>query len=150
MSRTLSPIGIRLALTAAGLGCCLVGAVAHAADVRPHAGLLRYPDVSQSHIVFVYAYDLWLVPRDGGTAVPLASPPGEELFPKFSNDGETIAFVGNYDGNRDIYTVDRTGGVPVRVTHHPAGEILCGWTPDNQLLFYSNGLAGLSRAMRYT
>ena len=30
--------------------------------VRPHAGMLRYPDVSQSQIVFVYAGDLWLVP----------------------------------------------------------------------------------------
>jgi tricorn protease-like protein len=27
------------------------------------AGMLRYPDVSQAQIVFVYANDLWLVDR---------------------------------------------------------------------------------------
>src|SRR5512134_2974766 len=68
---------------------------------RPHAGMLRYPDVSATHIVFVYANDLWVVPREGGVASPLASPSGPELLPKFSPDGGRIAFVGNYEGNRD-------------------------------------------------
>src|SRR5437879_3420026 len=52
------------------------------AQVTPHAGMLRYPDVSAESIVFVYADDLWLVPRTGGLATPLASPPGGELFPR--------------------------------------------------------------------
>ncbi len=114
-------------------------------DIKPHAGMLRYPDVSATHIVFVYANDIWIVPRDGGTATPLASPPGQEGFPRFNADGSTIAFIGNYDGNRDLYTVPVTGGVPTRVTHHPAGEFLCDWTPDGRLLFSSNALAGLGR-----
>jgi len=28
------------------------------------AGLFRYPDVSETQIVFSYANDLWLVPRE--------------------------------------------------------------------------------------
>ena len=114
-------------------------------DHRPHAGMLRYPDVGATHIAFRYADDLWLVPREGGLAVPLASPPGPELFPRFSPDGDTIAFVGNYDGNSDLYTIQVTGGVPTRVTHHPSREFLCDWTPDGKLLFHFNGLAGLGR-----
>src|SRR5262245_29366918 len=62
-----------------------------AAQVKPHAGMLRFPDVSATSIVFVYANDLWIVPRDGGMATPLASPPGGEAFPKFSSDGKSIA-----------------------------------------------------------
>ncbi len=116
-----------------------------ASAVSPDAAMLRYPDVSGSHIVFVYANDLWMVPSTGGQAVPLASPPGPEAFPKFSNDGQTIAFVGNYEGDRDLYTVPSNGGVPVRVTHHPANESLCGWTPGGELLFFSNAVAGLGR-----
>ena len=118
---------------------------AGAQDVRPHAGMLRFPDVGPSHIVFVYANDLWLVPRDGGVAAPLASPPGVELYPKFSPDGKTIAFVGNYEGNRDLYTIASVGGVAVRLTYHPARETLCDWTPDGRLLFSTNGFAGLRR-----
>lgn len=62
---------------------------------RPHAGMLRFPDVSDAKIAFVYANDIWLVPKEGGTAMPLASPPGQESFPRFSPDGKSIAFVGN-------------------------------------------------------
>ena len=112
----------------------------------PDATMLRYPDVGIDEIVFVYANDLWTVDRDGGRAAPLASPKGAERFPKYSPDGATIAFLGNYDGNRDLYTIPAIGGVPVRVTHHPSTEVLCDWTPDGELLYYGNGQAGLPRA----
>ena len=127
----------------------VVGAAA-SADVSPHAGMLRTPGVSATHIAFVYANDIWVVPRAGGQAVPLASPPGLEWFPRFSPDGQTIAFVGNYDGNRDLYTIPLAGGTPTRVTHHPGGETLTGWTPDGKgLVFFSNGLAGRNRVVEF-
>ncbi|MBX3357739.1 MAG: PDZ domain-containing protein [Phycisphaeraceae bacterium] len=120
-------------------------AVRQPGAIHPHATMLRFPAVSATHIAFVYANDVWLVPRSGGTATPLAGPPGMEMYPKFSPDGATLAFIGNYDGNRDIYTVPAAGGIATRVTHHPAGEELCGWTPDGKVLFLTNGVAGLSR-----
>ena len=118
------------------------------ADVQPHGGMMRYPDVSATHIVFVYADDIWVVLRSGGTASPLASPPGGEAFPRFNPDGQTIAFSGNYDGNFDIYTVAIDGGIPQRVTYHSSGERLCDWTFDNRLLFAMNGLGGLGRQVQ--
>lgn len=110
----------------------------------PHAGMLRYPDVSDEHIVFVYANDLWIVPRDGGQAVPLASPPGAEAFPRFSPDGSAIVFQGNYDGNRDLYTLPIVGGVPARISHHPGSETPTDWHRDG-ITFHMNGTAGLGR-----
>jgi len=107
--------------------------------------MLRYPDVSETHIVFSYANDLWLVPRDGGTATPLASPAGQERFPRFSADGQSIAFVGNYEGNSDIYSISTQGGNAERVTYHPATETLCDWLPSGEMLFYRGGHAGLRR-----
>ena len=117
-----------------------------AAAVEPHGGMLRSPDVSASHIVFVYANDLWIVPREGGTAVPLASPPGEESFPRFNAAGDTIAFMGNYDGNTDLYTIRAAGGTPFRVTYHPDTEHLSDWTPDGRLLFSAAGREWYPRA----
>jgi len=113
--------------------------------VEPHAGMIRYPDVSATHIVFVYANDLWLVPRDGGVATPLASPPGQETFPRFSSDNSTIAFVGNYDGNFDLYTIPLAGGIPFRVTHHPLRENLTGWAPGDRLVFYAGAMKDYPR-----
>lgn len=131
----------------ATLAFAALGAPAQEAEeaVRPHAGMLRYPDVSATHIVFLYAGDLWVVSREGGVATPLASPPGQETRPKFSPNGQTIAFVGNYDGNRDLYTVPTEGGVPFRVTYHPTTEVLTEWTPDGRLLFYAGGMGTYPR-----
>jgi tricorn protease len=114
--------------------------------VEPHAGMLRYPDVSSTHIVFLYANDLWLAPKEGGTATPLASPPGQERYPKFNPDGSVIAFSGNYDGNLDLYTIPVEGGTALRVTHHPARQALCDWTPGGGLIFYAWGIQEYPRA----
>ncbi len=127
------------------LTLCLALSAA-AAAVEPHAGMLRYPDVSQTQIAFLYANDLWLVAKAGGTAVPLASPPGEEAYPRFSPDGRTLAFMGNYDGDTDLYTVPVAGGAPFRVTHHPATEVLTDWTPDGRLIFFATGFQDYPRA----
>src|SRR4051794_31876495 len=91
------------------------------------AGLFRYPDVSQSQIVFSYANDLWVIPKSGGTAVKLSSPPGVESFPKFSPDGKSIAFTGNYDGNEDVYVIPAAGGVPLRLTEHDYTDRVVDW-----------------------
>jgi len=112
-----------------------------AADVTPHAGMLRFPDISRTHIAFVYAGDLWIVPSAGGTALPLATGGGAETTPRFSADGSQVAFVGSYGGARDVYVMPVAGGVPERVTWHPAGEWLCDWTPDGELLFSTGALA---------
>ncbi len=124
----------------------LLSASVAAAAVSPHGGMLQTPDVSSTQIVFSYANDLWVVPREGGLAIPLASPPGRETMPRFSPDGKTIAFVGNYDGNMDLYTLPVSGGVPFRVTYHPTFELLSDWTSDGRLIFASSMYSAIGRA----
>ena len=112
-------------------------------------GLCRYPDVSKTDIVFAYGNDLWIVPKQGGVASPLASPPGFEGTPRFSPDGKSIAFRANYDQALDLYILPISGGIPQRVTHHPAPEGLCDWTPDGTgLIFMTSALEGLARAQK--
>lgn len=125
-----------------GVGVASWGAIG---QVSPHAGMLRYPDVSATHIVFSYANDLWVVAREGGEARPLASPAGQELFPRFSPDGMSVAFVGNYLGDRDVYVSSLSGGSPTRITHHPSTEVLCDWTAQDQLLWQTTGFAFRTR-----
>jgi tricorn protease len=111
--------------------------------------MMRFPDVSRDRIVFAYADDLWTVARDGGQASPLASPKGQELLPRFSPDGETIAFVGNYEGLSDLYTIPTRGGLAVRMTFHPSDELLCDWHPDGKrLIFATSAYAGLERQLQ--
>ncbi|HRJ50386.1 MAG TPA: hypothetical protein PKU91_07625, partial [Phycisphaerales bacterium] len=138
-------VGCLVAL--AGLACGWSSSSAGQAggENQPSPTMMRFPDISATQIVFVYANNLWIAPREGGVALPVATPPGAEGFPRFSPDGTSIAFSGNYDGSRDLYTIPVTGGVPTRVTHHPSAETLCDWSADGRLVFLSNGMAGLPR-----
>ena len=129
-----------LLISAAGIAIAATPLLAQ--DEDKNSGMFRYPDVGKDHILFVYANDIWIVDKDGGEARPVASPAGQEQHPKFSPDETQIAFVGNYEGDRDLYTVATDGGIPMRVTHHPANERLLDWTPDGQLMFSFNGLSG--------
>lgn len=105
-----------------------------------NASILRYPAVSEKQIAFTYAGDIWLVPKQGGMATRLSSPPGEESFPRFSPDGSQLAFSGHYDGNLDIYVIPSSGGVPTRVTHHGAKDRVISWYPDGQHILFASGM----------
>jgi tricorn protease len=107
--------------------------------------LLRDPAVSRTHIAFVYAGDIWIVPKAGGTAERLSSPPGEESAPRFSPDGKRIAFTGNYDGNADIYLIDALGGPVSRLTHHPDEDQVLDWYPDSSGILFASRMQSGSR-----
>src|SRR5205085_11103729 len=100
--------------------------------------LFQKPAVNRTHIVFAYAGDLWIVPREGGDAKRLTNGVGIETTPVFSPDGSMIAFTGEYDGNVDVYVIPATGGVPKRLTYHPAPDTAIGWTPDGKRILFSS------------
>lgn len=100
--------------------------------------LLRQPTVSSTHITFVYANDLWQVDRNGGDAIRLTTNEGYESSPHYSPDEKWIAFSAEYGGNTDVYMMPSAGGEPQRLTWHPSGDIVQGWTPDGEVLFRSS------------
>ncbi len=99
--------------------------------------LLRQPTISDDAIVFVYANDLWKTSIDGGGAIRMTTNEGYESAPHFSDDGQWIAFSAQYGGNTDVYILSAGGGEPQRLTWHPGGDFVQGWTPDGKVLFRS-------------
>jgi tricorn protease len=116
-----------------GILSCLAGA----ADAQIDARLLRQPDVSATEIAFVYGGDIWVVSKEGGVAFRLSTPMGEESFPRFSPDGQQIAFTGNYDGNEDVFVMPTKGGLPKRLTHHPDPDRMVDWYPDGRDILFA-------------
>ncbi len=102
------------------------------------AKLMQYMDVSETDIVFVYGGDIWLAPKDGGTAVQVTRSQGEESWPKFSPDGNEIAYTASYNGNEDIYVIPVQGGVPKRVTYHSFSDRMIDWHPDGERLLFAS------------
>jgi tricorn protease len=137
-------------LTATVVASLLLTMAASTAQAQVDARMFRQPTVSQTQIAFVYAGDIWLVSRKGGTATRLSSPQGEESFPRFSPDGSKIAYSAAYDGNTDVYVVNAGGGEPVRLTHHPMADRVIGWHPDGKrVLFASSRESGRQRFSQF-
>jgi len=102
------------------------------------AKLMRYMDVSDSQITFVYGGDIWLMPKGGGLAVQVTHSPGEESWPRFSPDGKFIAYTASYNGNQDVYVIPTEGGVPTRVTYPSYPDRLLDWHPDGERLLFAS------------
>lgn len=114
------------------------------------AKLFRYADISQNQITFVYGGDIWIVPKTGGSASRLTSSPGEESYPKFSPDGQTIAYTATYNNNADVYTISAAGGMPFRITYHSMHDRVIDWHPDgNKILFASARESGSDRFSQF-
>ena len=67
--------------------------------------LLRQPTISKDQIAFVYADDIWIVQKNGGSAHRLTSHEGSESVPHFSPDGRRIAFSAQSAGHVDAYVI---------------------------------------------
>ncbi|MCA1778899.1 MAG: PDZ domain-containing protein [Xanthomonadaceae bacterium] len=117
-------------------GLSLSGALAAQNDPTR---LLRDPDISDSHLVFVYAGDLWLAGRDGRDPRRLTSHPAEENSPIFSPDGRQITFAAEYEGNTDVYVISVEGGQPQRLTWHPGTDTPVDWLPDGSAVAFVSG-----------
>jgi tricorn protease len=59
------------------------------------------------------------------------------VFPRFSPDGNSIAFSSNRDGNYDVFVIPVTGGKPKQLTFHTADDNVVGWTPDGKKVIFS-------------
>ena len=114
------------------------------------ARLLRFPTTNGNQVVFTYAGDLYTVSVNGGEAKRLTSHIGYEMFARFSPDGQSIAFTGEYDGNREVYLMPATGGEPKRLTYTSTNSrddlgdrmgpnnIVMTWTNDGKQIVYRN------------
>jgi tricorn protease len=133
-------------LVAAGPSAVPIHSQAPAAE---EVRLLRFPALHGSQVVFTYAGDLFTVPATGGVARRLTSDVGFEMFARFSPDGKSLAFTGQYDGNTEVYLMPADGGVPKRLTFTATlgrddvsdrmgpNNIVIGWKNANQILFRS-------------
>nr|NQU89232.1 PD40 domain-containing protein [Bacteroidota bacterium] len=137
---------IRKVLTTFFMAVILAGATY---GQEEEARLLRFPTIHGNQVVFSYAGDLYTVDKAGGLARQLTNDDGYEMFARFSPDGKTIAFTGQYDGNTEVYTMPALGGNPERITFTATlsrddlsdrmgpNNIVMTWKDDKSIVFRS-------------
>ncbi|MDE2659182.1 MAG: CehA/McbA family metallohydrolase [Acidobacteriota bacterium] len=86
-----------------------------------------YPAWSPDGTEIAFALDgrLWVLPAAGGEARQLTGGPDDpaatyDFEPDWSPDGRFVVFSRDVDGNLDIWRVGSRGGIPERLTNHPA------------------------------
>ena len=114
-----------------------------------NAGYYRCPTIYGGTIVFTCEDDLWSVDAGGGSARRLTAGRGDCLYPRFSPDGASIAFVGRDEWHPEVFVMPSGGGIARRLTF--LGPELCavnGWTPDgSSIVFTTDARAPFLRDM---
>jgi len=104
-----------------------------------------------------YRSDLWVVPTDGSAAARRFTVGPKDALPRFSPDGQWLAFLraalgedgkpaSGPSGKPQLHVMPADGGEPRPVTEHPLGVGVIAWSPDSRRIAY---VARVPEAGRY-
>ncbi len=105
------------------------------------------PDIRGDEIVFIQGGNLWYgrIEQNHVRATPLLKDNGSISYPKFSKNGERIAFVGKVDflPNWDLFSVALNGDNLERHTYTGIESSPCSWLGDRKIAYqtYSNHIS---------
>lgn len=80
--------------------------------------LLRFADIHKNKVTFVYSGDIYIADVNTGESTRLTSHDGMETFPKFSRSGDKIAFAAEFNGSRQVYTMNLDGSGIKQITFY--------------------------------
>ena len=87
-----------------------------------------------SLLVFDLLGDIYTLPAQGGTARPIATGRAWQHQPKFSPDGETIAYVSDSDGQLNLWVMSSDGSSPRQISNEKLRRLSSpAWCGDRHL-----------------
>lgn len=109
-------------------------------------GYCLHPTLHGDTIVFTAEDNLWSVPVGGGDARRLTSSSARHSYPRFSPDGEWLAFSSGDEGPSAVYVMPAKGGAVRRLTYHGSADSVVGWTPDGKCVVFKTSATQGTRA----
>jgi len=88
------------------------------------------------------AYEIWVCNSDGSSIAQLTSLGAEAGFPRWSPDGERIAFDSSVDGQFEVYIISANGGRPQRLTSNPSTDAVPSWSGDGRWIYFASDRSG--------
>jgi tricorn protease len=120
------------------LALALLVPIPVAAQSEP-LGFARDPHFHDGQVVFSFRGDLWVVGADGSNPHRLTSlHDASDTRPRYSPDGQWIAFTSDRNGSDDVYVMPASGGEATRLTWHSGSDDVEYWTPDGERIVFSS------------
>src|SRR5690606_7626244 len=111
---------------------------------------LRFATISPDGetVSFTHRGQIFVVPADGGLAVPISSQLAYSHHPVWSADSERLAFASDIGGDDDVYVTDFSGTLE-RLTFSSAAEMPISFSPDGRsVLFEALRLGDAERSVQ--
>ena len=107
----------------------------HTATISTDEGTWVSVSIHEDTVVFDLLGDLWSVPVTGGDAVQLTQGSAWDSEPRFSPDGEQIAYVSDGGGNEQIWIMNADGTDAKQFTDEDTARITDPvWDPNGRWL----------------
>src|SRR6266481_433605 len=95
-------------------------------------------------IAFELVGDLYTLPIEGGQAKLISGGMFFDSQPKFSPDGQWIAFISDREGSENIWIIHPDGTGAKQVSKDPNSEFTSpSWAPDGKYIFVSKAAFGI-------
>lgn len=99
------------------------------------AAYLRFPHLHGELLTFVAEDDVWIAPLDGGRAWRLSADRAPAANPRFSPDGNRIAWTSRRDGVPEVHAAEIETGAGGRLTYWGSATTrTCTWTPGGDVV----------------
>ena len=92
--------------------------------------------VSQPQAASGQRRNIWLYEAAGGGLTSFTSSTKSDTRPRWSPDGQTLAFLSNREGSNQIYLIPLSGGEAHRLTEGKTGVSSFEWAPDGHRIAF--------------
>jgi len=107
-------------------------------QVSPGANLMAFTITDVDKTTNKSTTQIYLVPLGGGETRQLTNDEHSSSSPRWSPDGEKLAFVSARDGEAQIWTIDVSSGALKKITSISTGAGDPVWSPDSKWLAFAS------------
>ncbi|AKS41391.1 alpha/beta hydrolase family protein [Wenzhouxiangella marina] len=105
-------------------------------QISPDGETIVYRRAINDILIDRTRYNLWIIDADGSDHRPLLSESGSASSPRFSPDGERLAWVAEADGRAQLFVHWLDGGQTALVSNLDATPSSIAWSPDGQWIAF--------------
>jgi dipeptidyl aminopeptidase/acylaminoacyl peptidase len=107
-------------------------------QVSPKGDLVAFTITDVDKVANKSTTQIYLVPLAGGEVRQLTNDEHSSASPRWSPDGEKLAFISARDGEDQIWTIDVSNGALKKITTLSTGAGDPVWSPDGKLLAFAS------------